>query len=171
MKDTITMTVSVDSGVAEYYRSASDLDRHKIELMVNLYLHDMMALAEKRQEAEAARGGCSEVEHERRRILSRGFATKSGWFANSRHKQRTMRSWQYPWDLKINGATFALKTSTERADGRFQFNHIRPHRSYEAVLCLGIAPDTVLFDAWSKPDIARETSGAVLLIRCLLPGQ
>ena len=62
------MTVSVDSGVAEYYRSASDLDRHKIELMVNLYLHDMMALAEKRQEAEAARGGCSEVEHERRRM-------------------------------------------------------------------------------------------------------
>ena len=83
--------------------------------------------------------------------------------------QRTMRSWQYPWDLKINGATFALKTSTERADGRFQFNHIRPHRSYEAVLCLGIAPDTVLFDAWSKPDIARETSGKPVAIDQMPP--
>lgn len=67
MKDTITITVPVDSGVAEYYRSASDMERRKIELLVNLHLRDMMALARRRQEAEAARGECWEAELERRR--------------------------------------------------------------------------------------------------------
>ncbi len=68
MTDTITITVPVDPGVAEYYRSTSDIDRRKIELLVNLHLRDMMALAKKRQEAEAASGGCSETELERRRM-------------------------------------------------------------------------------------------------------
>lgn len=67
MKDTITITVPVDSGVAEYYRSASDMERRKIELLVNLHLRDMMALAKRRQEAEAARGECWEADLERRR--------------------------------------------------------------------------------------------------------
>jgi RimJ/RimL family protein N-acetyltransferase len=67
MKDTITITVPVDSGVAEYYRSASDVDRRKIELLVNRHLRDMMALAKRRQEAEAARGECWEADLERRR--------------------------------------------------------------------------------------------------------
>ena len=67
MKDTITITVPVDSGVAEYYRSAPDVDRRKIELLVNLHLRDMMALAKRRQEDEAARGECWEADLERRR--------------------------------------------------------------------------------------------------------
>ena len=67
MKDTITITVPVDSGVAEYYRSASDMERRKIELLVNLHLRDMMALAKRRQEAEAGRGECWEADLERRR--------------------------------------------------------------------------------------------------------
>ncbi len=67
MKDTITITVPVDSGVAEYYRSASDVERRKIELLVNLHLRDMMALAKRRQEDEAARGECWEADLERRR--------------------------------------------------------------------------------------------------------
>ena len=68
MTDTITITVPVGPGVAEYYRSASEVDRRKIELLVNLYLRDMMARAKKLQEAEAARGGCSEADLERRRM-------------------------------------------------------------------------------------------------------
>ena len=68
---------------------------------------------------------------------------------------RTRRSWRHPWDMKINGATFEVKISTEHAGGRFQFNHIRPHRGYEAVLCLGIAPDAVLYGAWTKADITE----------------
>lgn len=67
MKDTITITVPVDSGVAEYYRSASDMERRKIELLVNLHLRDMMTLAKRRQEAEAARGECWKADLERRR--------------------------------------------------------------------------------------------------------
>ena len=63
MKDTIA--VSVDSDVAEYYRSTSDLDHRKVEFLVNSFLRDMMELAKKRQEAEAARGPCWEVEQER----------------------------------------------------------------------------------------------------------
>ena len=67
MTDTITITVPVDPGVAEYYRSASDVDLRKIELLVNLHLRDMMALAKRRQEAEGERGECWEAELERRR--------------------------------------------------------------------------------------------------------
>lgn len=65
MKDTITITVPVDSGVAEYYRSASDMERRKIQRMVNSFLRDMMELAKRRQEAEAARGECWEADQQR----------------------------------------------------------------------------------------------------------
>lgn len=34
------ITVSVDSEVAELYRSASAIDRRKLDLLVNLRLHD-----------------------------------------------------------------------------------------------------------------------------------
>ncbi|MDE2786881.1 MAG: hypothetical protein OXL37_09490 [Chloroflexota bacterium] len=65
MKDTITITVTVDSGVAEYFRTASDVDRHKIELLVNLHLRDMMALDKKRREDEEARGEYWEADQRR----------------------------------------------------------------------------------------------------------
>lgn len=65
MKDTIAVTV--DSDVAEYYRSTSDMDRRKVEFLVNSFLRDMMVVAKKRQEAEAARGPCWEADLERRR--------------------------------------------------------------------------------------------------------
>ena len=63
MKDTIAVTV--DSDVAEYYSSTSDMGRRQVEFLVNSYLRDKMALAKRRQEAEAARGTCWEVEQER----------------------------------------------------------------------------------------------------------
>ena len=65
MKDTITITAPVDSGVAEYYRSASDMERRKIQLMVNSFLRDMMELAKRRQEDEEARGECWEADQRR----------------------------------------------------------------------------------------------------------
>lgn len=65
MQDTITITVPVDSGVAEYYCSASDMERRKIKRMVNSFLRDMMELAKRRQEAEAARGECWEADQQR----------------------------------------------------------------------------------------------------------
>jgi len=63
MKDTIAVTV--DSDVAEYYRSTSDMGRRTVALLVNSYLRDKMALAKRQQEAEAARGPCWEAEQER----------------------------------------------------------------------------------------------------------
>ena len=65
MKDTIAVTV--DSDVAEFYRSTSDMNRRKVEFLVNSFLRDMLALAKRQQEAEAARGPCWEAEQERRK--------------------------------------------------------------------------------------------------------
>lgn len=48
--------------------------------------------------------------------------------------------------MRIEGASFELKMATEDVHGSFQFNHIRYHRPYDALLCLGIAPENILFD-------------------------
>lgn len=66
---------------------------------------------------------------------------------------------QSPWDISILGKKFELKTATEDTTGCFQFNHIRYHRPYDAVLCIGIAPGEVLFGCWSKADIATGKAG------------
>ncbi|MDE2937712.1 MAG: hypothetical protein OXR67_02155 [Chloroflexota bacterium] len=66
---------------------------------------------------------------------------------------------QGPWDAKLMSITFEIKTATEDVSGNFQFNHIRHHRTYQALLCLGVAPDAVLFDAWRKGDVAEGVAG------------
>ena len=66
---------------------------------------------------------------------------------------------QSPWDIRILGKTFELKTATEDTTRCFQFNHIRYHRPYDAVLCIGVAPDAILFDCWSKADIVTGKAG------------
>ncbi|MCY4009775.1 MAG: hypothetical protein OXF22_08520 [Anaerolineaceae bacterium] len=66
---------------------------------------------------------------------------------------------QYPWDAKIEGITFEIKTATEDISENFQFNHIRHHRQYQALFCLGIAPDEILFDAWRKGDVSEGRAG------------
>ena len=74
-------------------------------------------------------------------------------------EEKGKRARQSPWDIKINGIEFELKTATEDVSGAFQFNHIRYHRPYEAVLCLGIAPNEIVFDIWSKAEIATGKAG------------
>jgi len=69
------------------------------------------------------------------------------------------RAAQSPWDIKIGHVTFELKTATEDTSGKFQFNHIRYHRSYNAVLCLGVSPDELYFNLWTKADIATGKAG------------
>ena len=66
---------------------------------------------------------------------------------------------QSPWDIKIESISFEVKTATEDIKGNFQFNHIRHHRDYQALLCLGIAPDEILFDAWRKGDVVEGKAG------------
>ena len=69
------------------------------------------------------------------------------------------RSRQNPWDIKIEGANFELKTATEDVSNAFQFNHIRYHRPYQAVLCIGISPDNIYMGTWSKSDIVTGVAG------------
>jgi len=66
---------------------------------------------------------------------------------------------QSPWDLKINNIKFELKTATEDTSGSFQFNHIRYHRKYDALLCLGVSPDKLYFGCWSKGQVTTGVAG------------
>ena len=72
---------------------------------------------------------------------------------------RGKRKRQSPWDMKIEGKTFEVKTASEDKGGAFQFNHIRYHRPYEAVLCIGIGPDNVFVGAWTKAAILTGEAG------------
>ena len=71
-------------------------------------------------------------------------------------------STQSPWDARIQGITFEIKTATEDINGSFQFNHVRYHRPYDALLCLGVAPDSILFDAWRKGYVTEGRAGKLV---------
>ena len=73
--------------------------------------------------------------------------------------QGGVRSKTSPWDLKIEEVSFEIKTATEDTNRSFQFNHIRHHREYQALLCVGIGPEYILFDAWSKADVSTGNAG------------
>ncbi|MDE0328858.1 MAG: hypothetical protein OXI78_07210 [Anaerolineaceae bacterium] len=75
---------------------------------------------------------------------------------------RGTRSTQHPWDMRIEYATFEVKTATEDISGNFQFNHVRYHREYEALLCLGIAPSNLYFGAWLKDDVVTGRAGRLV---------
>lgn len=61
--------------------------------------------------------------------------------------ERGMRSKNAPWDIRIERVSFEVKTATEDGRSSFQFNHVRYHREYDALLCIGISPNEVLFGA------------------------
>ncbi len=67
-----------------------------------------------------------------------------------------------PWDIKIEEVNFEIKTATEDTNGNFQFNHIRYHREYDAVLCIGATSDEVYVRAWSKSAIATGKAGRLV---------
>lgn len=69
------------------------------------------------------------------------------------------RARQSPWDIKINGIEFELKTATEDVNGSFQFNHVRYHRPYQALICLGVSPNEIFFDIWSKSEVVTGKAG------------
>ena len=62
-------------------------------------------------------------------------------------------------DLKINGKDFEVKLATEDVSGSFQFNHIRLDYKYDFLLCVGVAPDAILFDMWTKAHVATAKAG------------
>ena len=69
---------------------------------------------------------------------------------------------QSPWDIAILGKQFELKTATEDVNRNFQFNHIRYHRPYDAAIFIGIAPNQILFDSWSKADLVTGKAGRLV---------
>jgi hypothetical protein len=74
-------------------------------------------------------------------------------------RENNTRMTQSPWDIEICGVKFELKTATEDTNGSFQFNHLRYHRPYDAVLCLGVTPNKLYFGLWSKADVVTGKAG------------
>lgn len=66
---------------------------------------------------------------------------------------------QSPWDIALGGIKFELKTATEDVSGCFQFNHIRYHRKYDALICLGISPSEIFFQLWTKAEVTTGVAG------------
>ncbi len=77
-------------------------------------------------------------------------------------KKDSSRAAQSPWDIEIKGIKFELKTATEDTNGSFQFNHVRYHRPYDAVMCLGVAPNALYFGLWSKADVVTGKAGGLV---------
>ena len=91
--------------------------------------------------------------------LCRHFDIATAFPTNPKEETRQQRS---PWDIKIHDIEFEIKTATEDVNKAFQFNHIRHHRKYQALLCIGIAPDDIFFDAWTKADVATGKAGTLV---------
>lgn len=72
------------------------------------------------------------------------------------------RAKQNPWDIAIDEVQFELKTASEDVSGSFQFNHIRYHREYHAVMGIGISPYEIFFNLWSKADISTGEAGKLV---------
>lgn len=60
------------------------------------------------------------------------------------------------WDVQINGIKYELKTATEDVHRKFQFNHFRTHRQYDAVICLGVSPNHLYFDVLTKTELLQQ---------------
>lgn len=77
-------------------------------------------------------------------------------------REDNTRATQSSWDIEIYGVKFELKTATEDVSGSFQFNHLRYHRPYDAVLCLGVTPNELYFGVWSKADVTTGKAGTLV---------
>lgn len=64
--------------------------------------------------------------------------------------------------MEINTRKFEIKTASEDVNGNFQFNHIRLDRDYDYLLCLGISPSSIWFNAWRKGDVAEKKAGSLV---------
>ena len=58
-------------------------------------------------------------------------------------------------DMRIGTLQFEVKTASQGANGTFQFNHVRLDREYDYLLCLGICPNNIVFNAWRKGMVAE----------------
>lgn len=65
-------------------------------------------------------------------------------------------------DMQIAGRQFEIKTASEDSNGGFQFNHVRLDRPYQYLLCLGVRPASILFNAWRKGDVSEGKAGTLV---------
>ena len=65
-------------------------------------------------------------------------------------------------DMTIEGRRFEVKTASLGANGTFQFNHVRLDRQYEYLLCLGICPNSIVFNMWRKGEVAEGKAGSLI---------
>ena len=67
-----------------------------------------------------------------------------------------------PTDLKIAGVRVEVKTASIGANGTFQFNHVRMDKNYRYLLCLGICPEKIVFNAWRKGELSEGAAGTLV---------
>lgn len=77
-------------------------------------------------------------------------------------KVEEMESRLGDYDIKVKEMTFEVKMATEDLSGSFQFNHVRLDYKYDWLLCLGVTPNDILFDIWSKADVATGRAGTLV---------
>ena len=67
-------------------------------------------------------------------------------------------------DMVIEGQRTEVKTASLGANGTFQFNHVRLDRAYEFLLCLGICPQQLVFNVWSKDEVTKGSAGRLVMM-------
>ena len=65
-------------------------------------------------------------------------------------------------DMRILSKRFEIKTASEDTGGSFQFNHVRLDRKYDYLLCLGVRPAEIMFNAWTKGDVSEGKAGSLV---------
>lgn len=65
-------------------------------------------------------------------------------------------------DMRIFGKRIEIKTASEDTGGGFQFNHVRLDRKYDYLLCLGGRPAGIMFNAWTKGEVAEGRAGTLV---------
>lgn len=89
----------------------------------------------------------------------RELCEKTGFSCEPPYTKSGKEAYNSPWDLKIENVTFEIKTASEDIADAYQFNHVRLHRRYDALMCVGIAPNDVFFNVWTKAAIATSDVG------------
>ena len=65
-------------------------------------------------------------------------------------------------DMRIESQSFEVKTASLGANQTFQFNHVRLDRDYRYLLCLGVCPDSVVYNVWRKGALAEGGAGRLV---------
>ena len=65
-------------------------------------------------------------------------------------------------DMTIAGERYEVKTASLGSNGTFQFNHVRLDRAFLYLLCVGICPQTIVFNAWRKGELSEGVAGRLV---------